>query len=250
MAKNTAKWYNQHMLVQDGNELVTAGFPVHFYDDFTGSKLNKIIANENTVAPWTEVAAGTPTSAALVVANAANGVAVMSLANTNEAEDATLYWGDQLSLNINQGLIFECRAAVSVLPDAAGGIILIGLASAHNTTADTIATNLWFRLEGNANILWESDDTATNDDDNDTGIDAVAETYHIFRIDCTVPTAPRFYIDGVDVTTTATQTTACAMAAATATTARVQPYIGVNKASGGSVGGLWVDYVRIWQNRS
>lgn len=248
---NRTTWKNQHIHITDGLETVSTGLPVVFQDDFLGSKLEKIIADENTVARWTDVIDDTMTSDWLLVANAANGVACASLAATDEAERGVLYWGDQLSLNINQGLIMEFRMAYSVLTTAAGGIIVAGLASADNATADTIATNLWFRLEGaSANILWESDDNSTNDDDNDTGVDAVAEVYHVFRIDCTTATAPKFYIDSVDVTTTATQTSACAMAAATATTARVQPYFAVEKASGASLGAIWLDYVRIWQARS
>lgn len=239
-----AKWRNQGLEFYDGYETVKALAPVVFEDDFLGSKLQKIIASENTVAPWTEVTAGTPTSKALLVANTANGIAQMALANTNEAEDATLTFGDQLPLVITQGLIFECRATWNVLTDAAGGIGLIGVCVAHNTDSDTIAGNLWFRLEGaSANILWEADDEVTDDDDNDTGVDAVAGTYHVYRIDCTVATTPKFYIDDVLV-----GTAACAFVAGT--TALVQPYIGMNKASGTSVGTLYVDYVRIWQKRS
>jgi hypothetical protein len=241
---NRTKWLNQHIHMTDGLETVTTGLPIVFEDDFLGSKLEKIIANENTVARWTDIIDDTMTSDWLLVANAPNGIACASLAATDEAERGVLYLGDQLPFNINQGLIMEFRMAYSVLTTAAGGIIVAGLASADNATADTVATNLWFRLESSsANILWESDDNATNDDDNDTGVDAVAETYHVFRIDCTTATAPKFYIDGVLVGT-------CAMAAVTASTARVQPYFAVEKASGASLGAVWLDYVRIWQNRS
>ena len=240
-----ALWRNGILTYYDSTtyEQYPAGPYILFEDDFLGSKLQKIIAAENTVAPWTEVAAGTPTSAALLVANVANGIAQMALAATNEAEDSTITFGDQLCFAARRGLIFECRATWNVLTDQAGGIGLIGLGSAHNTTADTMATNLWFRLEGAAaDILWESDDNVTNDDDNDTGVDAVAGTYHIYRIDCTTATAPKFYIDDVLV-----GTAACAF---DATTELVQPYIGMNKASGTSVGTLYVDYIRIWQKRA
>jgi hypothetical protein len=232
------------LIEKASQETIQRGAPVFFHDDFLGYKLNKYIANENTVAPWHTVVTNSPTSAPLLVANAAGGVAQMALAVTNEAERSVLYMGDQLPFDITMGLIWECRAAFHVLTDVAAGIIVLGLASADNATADTIASNLWFRLEGaSANILWESDDNVTNDDDNDTGVDAVADEYHIFRIDCTIPTTPLFYIDGNLVGT-------ASAAFVAAGTGAVQPYFAVEKASGASVGTLYVDDVKVWQNRA
>lgn len=252
---NRGEYKGGKSFLKEGNEIISAGFPVQFYDDFVTYKLHQYIANESTTAPWTTVKVGTPTTDWAVLANASNGVVTAALAATDEAERMVLYMGDQLAFNINTGLIFETRISFPVLPTTGTekAIAVWGLASADNATADTIATNLWFRAEGDANIVWESDDNSTNDDDNDTGVDLVADVWHVYRIDCTVATAPKFYIDGVDYTTTTTQTGACAMAAATATTARVQPYFAVEKAksvANTGVATMSIDYVKIWQNRS
>lgn len=253
---NKGLWKNQHLVYTDGYEYTGAQFPIQFNEDFLGYKLQKYVTGENTTPLWCTIEnVGTLTTAPTILDDAYNGICVMALAATDEAERGVLYFGDNLCFNINCGLIFETRLALSVLTTTGTekAQAIWGLASADNATSDSVATALWFKTEGDANVYWESDDTSTNDDDNDTGIDMVAETFHVFRIDCTVATAPKFYVDNVDVTTTATQTTACAMAATTATTARVQPYFAVQKQKSSAntgVGSMWIDYVRIWQNRS
>jgi hypothetical protein len=220
--------------------------PIYLYDDFIGSQLNDYVAADASNAIWTPT--NTSTTCALV-ANATNGIATIPVDNTDQAELGMLTFGDQLPFSIKQGLIFETRAALHVLPTGAGGelvSVVFGLASAHNATADSVVTNAWFRLEGDANILWETDDNHTNDDDNDTGVDAVADAYHIFRIDCTDTSAVKFYIDGVLVGTGD-------MSGLTGAEDKVQPYFRAGKTkavANASVGTLYLDYVRIWQRRS
>lgn len=226
----------------DGNEIIDFAAPCVFYDDFIGSKLKVITAGENTVATWTVIETADGVKPA-ILANASNGIADFLLASTNEAEDSIIYFGDQLPFNLNYGLIFECRACMHTAGTVATTKGIIGLASA-TAAPDSTATNLWFQTHGDdLKIYWEADDDVTNDDDNDSGVAWVADTYQTFRIDCTTSTAPLFYIDGVLVGTAAT-------AFVTGTTALVQPYIGLYKSTGTDVPEMYVDYVKIWQRRS
>ena len=223
--------------------------PIVFVDDFMGSKLAKIITGENTVAPWTCLDTDNDADV-LLVANTGNGLVNIAVGTTDVTQLSVLYLGDQLPWRMDQNLIMEWRCAIHTLPSSEAGTELpeieMGFASAHNATADSVATNAWFKMVGDdANIYYESDDGDTDDDDNDSTIDAVADTYHIFRIDCTTAATTKFYIDGALVGTTS-------MAGLTTTENSVQPYFRVSKTKSSAnvgVAAVYLDYVRIWQDR-
>ena len=234
------EFYNGYETIDRTQELV-------FADDFLGSKFQKIVANENTVAPWSVVE--TSVAAITHVANTTNGVVGITVAATNETELGAIYWGDQLSLSILQGLVFEARVAFHTVPTTGTekASIFVGLASAHHATPDTVATNCWFHATGSGLVNWETDDQTTDDDDNSTGITFAADEYHYLRIDCTGGKSDiKFLIDGVVVGTGD-------MSGLDAAKAKVQPYIRASKikaVSNTGVASVYVDYVKVWQNRS
>ena len=225
--------------------------PVQFYDDFLGADNgagfpNEYIAGENTTAIWRTVETNLNADIA-VVNDAANGIVRIAADVDDNAEEGTIFFNDNLQFRLDQGLIFECRVAMSVLPTNVGGeltSIIFGLASANAALPDDVAVNAWFRLEGTADILWETDDATTDDDDNDTLENAGAGVYDTYRIDCTDWTTPKFYINGALVGTGN-------MAGLIAP--EVQPFFRVDKqwaAANTSLGALDIDYVRVWQNRT
>ena len=112
-----------------------------------------------------------PALVAGLIDDAVNGVMGLGLDNTDEVQIAAMHFGDNLCLSMAQGLVFETRLAFHVLPTTGTETVqaVFGLASAHNTTLDSIATNAWFRVESAANtaLLWETDNGDTDDDDND-----------------------------------------------------------------------------------
>ena len=231
-------------------ESILPMFPIVFEDDFLGG---------DVLFPATgTVEAGTPWSTLIVangvvgkVADGLNGIASLAITNAAAAQIAVLDWNDQESLSLDQGLIFEARVAISVLPtQAVAGTteIVFGLAGAHNADLDAVDCNAWFRVQHTANtvLLWEVDDNVTDDDDNIcAGITLVAGTYHIYRIDATSIAAVKFYVDGVLVGTGS-------MAGLLITVGDVQPYFNVSKTNAGNtgVGTMLVDYVRVFQDRS
>jgi len=226
-------------------EHVAALYPVSYYDDFLGAKLEKSITGENTTAHW--AVAETVSSVALV-ANEPNGVVTVPISSADSAQLAVLYYGDQLPLKPANGLVIEFVAKLAVLPvlGTEAAEFVLGVASAHNATLNSVATHAWFywNTTGLGLTYWETDDNTTDDDDNSTGVTLTNAAFHTFTIDFTTLAAVKFKMDGVLVGT-------ASMAAATS--AVVQPYIraGKSKSSANtSVGTLYVDSVRYWQNRS
>lgn len=256
---NTKCSYNWHntgrMVFYDGATLETlhAKYPVSFYDDFLGAFLQKYTAAEDTHSLWRTVETQLNTAIGLK-ADELNGVVNIIVDSDDIAEVGCLHWGDQESLSIEQGLIFEARVAFSVLPTTGTETVqaVWGIAGAHNTTPDSIDCHAWFRLESAAQtaLLWETDDNVTNDDDNAASITLAAGTMaaqgKIYRIDCTDITAVKFFVDGVLVGT-------ASMAGLTAAIGNVQPYFCVSKAKSAAntgTGTMLIDYVKVWQNRA
>ena len=250
--KSKYNWQNTGFPVvsdKSTTESLVPMFPVLFYDDFIGADVVIPAGGaDQSGCKWATkiVANGTVAK----VGDSINGVMALTLTNADEAQGAGLYWDDQEVLSLEQGLIFEARVTFHVLPLTGTETVqaVFGLAGAYNVTPDTIDCNAWFRVESAANtaLLWETDDDVTNDDDNDASTVLVADTYHIYRIDATSIAAVKFYVDGVLVGTGS-------MAGLTGAVGNVQPYFCVSKAKSSAntgTGIMYIDYVRVFQNRS
>ena len=108
---------------------------------------------------------------------------------------------------------------------------------------DTVAQHAWFRLDGaNLDLLWEVDDAATDDDDNDTGINVVKDAYAIYRIDIHELTGIKFFHDNVLVATSNT--------VALTASHKLQPFIQMTKDSGTTTDSLLIDYVTVSWDRA
>ena len=239
-----SKFANGKQVFYDGSngETIHPMYPVVISDDCLGEAYN------TTFWGTTE----TNHNAAIgLLDDEVNGILQMTLDSDNNAEIAALHFTDNLCLSMLQGLVFEARVAFHVLPTTGTATVqaVIGLASAHNADLDTIATNAWFRVESAAQtaLLWETDNGDVDDDDNAAGITLVADEYHIYRIDCTNIAAVKFYVDDVLVGTSDMSATL------SASEAKVQPYINISKATAGTstgIGTIYIDYVKVFQNRS
>lgn len=229
-------WFNQRLTYFDNatQERVLPLAPVTFYDDFLGNA----IASD----AWGTRDTGAATEA--VVADAPNGVVGLALDNTNEAQLAALDWADQRTLVLNQGLIFEARFRLSVLPT--GSVVAcIGLCGDHNAAVDTVAESIWFRADGNGAITVETDDTSHETSKVATGTTLTTSDWIIGRIDCSDISDVKFFINGdrVAASTTFNMSQVAAL--------KLQPVARIGKEAGATtVGTLQVDYVRAWQNRS
>jgi hypothetical protein len=124
-------------------------------------------------------AAGAPTLAA------AGGYMVGQLANSDEAENLCLYFGDSLSFDIDDLLSAEFWIKVSgALP--AGTDLAFGLCSARADAIDDLAAHASFRLLGagtGASALTVETDDGTHDVDDIAAGQALGTTLKRFVID-------------------------------------------------------------------
>jgi len=229
-----------------GWETVLVPVPLWFYDDFLG-----ILGGDPMDGTITYSVVEVNLNTAIApAADISCGAIDMIIDADNNAEDAVLYFGDQRSIDLNQHANIEFGLAIQVLPTggapATGTTIVFGLAHDHNLDKDTVATHAWFRLQGAASLLCETDDTTNDNDDVDTGIDLVATAYHTFRIDSFDIADVKFFVDGARVCAGTTFD----MSNCTADEAIMQPYVSLDKAANVQVGTVRLDYIKIWTSRS
>jgi len=230
------------------NETVHVNAPFHFYEDFVGHAGLEVGDIAETWDVIDVSAAGDTTPAILpgTAASGATGVVEIKMdAGQNEAQDSGIYWGDQTPVSVYNDTQFECRLAMHTTPGA-DTTAVFGMCGAHNLDKDTTAESAWFRLQGSAVLLTETDDTTNDNDDTATGITLVADEYHIFRIDFADLSNVRFFVDGVRVSTATTFD----MSNLTAAEAMFQPYLMLDHAAVAQAGSLYIDSVRIWGARS
>ncbi len=190
---------------------------------------------------WAKKIVGAAPPTVAKSADVVNAHILCSLTADVQKQDAALYWDDQLSLSIAQGIIFETRLSLTTLPTL-NGIASFGL---WGDWADGGSNyRVGFEVPAGGLCACESDDNAT-DTSASSGQTLVAGTYNIFRIDCTIQTDIKFYIDGTRVAASTTFNNA-----ASAANSKCQPHAGMYKAAGAGLGVISVDYVKIFQNRS
>ncbi len=215
---------------------------VAFYDDFIGADV--VIPASGSVesgCKWSKKIVGAAPPTVAKTADGVNGFIACSLTATSEKQDAALHMNDELMFSLAQGAIFEARLALTTLPTL-NGVASFGLWGAWADGGS--AYRVGFEVPAGGIVTCESDDNST-DTSAATSTTLVAGTYYIFRIDCTDQSDIKFYINGARVAGGTTFNNA-----ASAANAKVQPHIGLYKASGAGLGVLSVDYVRIWQDRS
>jgi hypothetical protein len=239
MGATKSKWRGGQLAFYDGTtyETVEPFAPVYLKDDFFGTALNTDL--------WTEVETNNATKAI------AASCLLYTLTNTDQVQDAGVYGITDNAWNIDKGLIFEARLAVTVLPTVTSEV-QIGVQndafvsdSQRVAGADEVAKHCLFVLNGatgtGATLVIYSDDAGVDNDAVATGITVVAGVYHVYRMDFTNSADVKFYYDGTQVVSTSTvkmDTTANLM---------VKPLLMAIKHGGAGLGAISIDYVRIWQ---
>jgi len=214
-----------------------------FEDNFTRAQL--LVDGTPNMNGWTlkdTSAAGTPTF--LCTSNVGM---VMTLASTSEAENVCMYMNDVLMLDVDQLEYFEFWASVAGVD--AVTTITMGLGSARNDTPDTVTTNAWFRMEGSAstsNVVVESDNNATDNDDVATG-QTLSTTVKRFHISFANGKTDIRYFMG-NSTGALVRVAASTTFSLTGVTSAVQPIFQLQKASGTGVPALTIRRVE-WKYR-
>ena len=177
-----------------------------------------------------------------------NGAYTLTLAADDELESIALTGGDHEWIDPSKDcvVLMAFKVDAAAIPWSADQRFVAGLGTAFNATLDDVAGNAWFRMEGaSADLLWETDDGTTDDDDNDTGIDVVDDTYirAAIRISPTAAGAAdvaRFYVNGAQV----------GEGTLAAQSDPFQVIFCNQKDAGTETDALVVDYIRIIQSRS
>jgi len=195
-----------------------------FIDDFRRAQALTTTPGFNG---WTSKITGTTPTWLCV-----SGVGMVgSLTSTNEAQIATLYQNNVLPFTLNDIASIEWAASVSGID--AVTTLTMGLASAQNDTADSVATNAWFRMEGSAStslLVVETDDGTADNNDIAT-LSSLSSTVRRLRVDFANGLDDiRFYVDGQR---RSSGTTFSMEAAADPT--YLQPFVQLQKASGTGV---------------
>jgi hypothetical protein len=237
MGATRAKWRANQLAFYDGTtyETVRPVAPIYLYDDFFGTALNTDI--------WVEVETNNATKAI------GTSCLLYTLTNTDQIQDAGVYGIQSKPWNIDKGLIFEARVAVTVLPTVTSEVV-IGVQNDDWVTnsnlvagGDEVAAHAYFVLNGatgtGSTLVLYTDDTGADNDAVATGITVVAGAYHVYRIDFTDSAAVRFYYDGAQVGTSYKLNTVAAL--------MVQPLVMASKKAGAGLGAISIDYIRLWQ---
>jgi len=174
-----------------------------------------------------------------------NDGAVLTLANTSEAEIVTLFQNDVLPFKLRDLQSVEIIAKVAGI-DAVTTLVM-GLGSAQDDTSDDVTNNAWFRMEGSAStsaLVVESDDGTNDNNDVATG-KSLASTFVKMVIDFEAGLSNvKFYIDGDRVASSTT------FDLSNAASNSVQPFVQLQKASGTGTPAVTIAKFEIVHNAS
>ena len=239
-------WHNTgHQVWYDDQtfETLENTYPLQYHDDFLGAAGGQVF--DGTYA-WNVLdvsVGGAPTVA--VVADSGGGQFLLALDAFNENQDVVLYQPASKTFDVGNGLIFEARINMAVVPGT-GVRAVAGMSGPHNLDKDSIANSAWFSWDASQVCYAETNDTTNDNDDVATGVTTVAGTYNIFRIDFTTLANVKFFIDGVRVATGTTFD----MSNLTAGEQQMQPYFSIDKTGSVELGSMNIDYVKILSNRA
>ena len=199
--------------------------------------------------PWTKTTTttvGAPTGD--YVSSVRNGVYQLKLASNSEAESARVDFADTRPIPLEAGLVCEFWIdAINALPIAAERMAF-GLVSAYNATWDSATINCWFRLEANGDLLVETDDNTTDNDDKATSKTLVIATRYGLRIVVDTLSRIEFQFSTTAAASDAkwTTTNVLSMKDLTAANRLVQIIMAVQKDSGTGVPDVQADFAGAW----
>jgi hypothetical protein len=210
-----------------------------FHEDFIGD------AGDTIPAGLKATKTGASTNNTVDYVSGADGQFALTHSADSEAQTMRVDNGDSLWVNLSKTPIVAIRAKINFAGAtfSADQRAVFGIGSAYNATLNDVATNAWFRVEGaDLSIFIESDDGVTDDDDNDSGIDIVDDTFTLFEIDFTDLSAVTFFVDGVG----AGELDMSGLSADTV----VQPLVAIQRDAGAEQEVLTIDYIHAVQERS
>lgn len=211
-----------------------------YVDDFVGSSVT-FPTSANIGTPWITAVTG----AAPPTHVRAGSLATLSLTSASQAQILSLHHGDSLAFDIDDIQSIEMRVELGAATFTSGSILVFGLGSARNDTANDVAANAWFRMEGansTTQVYVETDDGTRDVDDIATG-QTLGTSFKKFYIDFTGGKSNvRFFINDTQVAKTRTFDMS-------GYSAGLQPIIQLQKASNTNADVCIIDYVEIVTKR-
>ena len=227
----------------DGANLQTySAIATDFYGDVGGTK----------PTPWTSDAE-TGNCSADYMANEPFGALALATSADDEAQAVQVTWGDNLMIDLDQDPILEVRARIDGVADLESvEKVVIGVIPAHanaedNAGLDNVDYSAWFLVKGDndTKIYVETDDAATDTDDQDSTITLTDDTWTVFRIDFSTLSAVSMTVDGVEQG-------GAALDFSGAAGQNVQPIVLIQRTDNTqteAIVGVEVDYVKVIQTR-
>lgn len=214
---------------------------VEYVDDFIGTPVT-FPTSANIGTPWlTDVTGAAPPTHVRGGSNA-----TLTLTADNQAQILALHHNDSLAFDIDDIQRVEMRVRIGAATFTSGSILVFGVSSARNDTADSVGEHAWFRMEGansTTQVYVETDDAVRDNNDVATG-QALGTTFERFVIDFTGGKSNvKFYIDGVRVAASTTFDMSNYSGG-------LQPLIQLQKAANTNADVCVVDYVKIVSKRS
>ena len=232
-------------------ETVISAAAFQFGDDFIGAGHTAGIPSSGTPVagyPWVKKIVGAAPPTVALVANGAGGQVANALLATSEAEEASLYFNDSLSVDTTKDGQAEWRASLTVPPSAAGVQAFLGLGSGWVGGPQNLVRYMGFGWTANNSLLlWSKDGTNTYSIAAAQIGGAAISTdtnFHVYRVDWTNPADIAFFVDGNRVNTLGSITWA-----ATGANAVLQPWVTVYKPSGTGLATVTTDKIDIFNTR-
>jgi hypothetical protein len=208
-----------------------------FYDDFNGAVATFPTSADPATAWLVDDVSVTGTP----VYTKGTSEATLTLNNDSAEVIVALHFNDSLDFDIDDIQRVTMRVKIGATTFTSGSILCFGVGSARNDTANSVAANAWFRMEG-ANsttlVYAETDDGTRDVDDVSTGV-ALGTNYKNFVIDFTGGKSNvKFYIDGQRVCSTQTFDMS-------AYTSGLQPIIQLQKGVNSNVDSVVIDFIEV-----
>jgi hypothetical protein len=234
------RWFDQ----AGSHETVLMAANHYVKDDFDGADtVIPAAGSPESGVRWVKKIVGAAPPTLAKKADAACGMIEAALTADSQKQNAEIYTDDQRVWSLENGLIFEARVKLSVLPTLAAEAV-IGLVGDWADGLDATTYNVFFTMDGSGEIFCEMDDNAT-DRSTTSGVTLTTSDWAVLRIDATDISDVKFYVNGNAVATGTTFAYA-----ATGANAVLQPIAGMYKASGAGLGTLLVDYIMLAQERA
>lgn len=214
---------------------------VEYVDDFIGTPVT-FPTSANIGTPWlTDVTGAAPPTHVR-----SGSEAILTLTADNQAQILGLHHNDSLAFDIDDLRRVEMRVRIGAATFTSGSILVFGVSSARNDTADSVGEHAWFRMEGansTTQVYVETDDAVRDNNDVATGV-TLGTTYKRFVIDFAGGKSDvKFYIDGQRVAAATTFDMS-------GYSGGFQPLVQLQKAANTNADVCRVDYVKILSKRS